>query len=59
MLGSSIHATIKALRITLADLQHLAPSDELTQLRRILLLRIAELESGSDFRASSNTDKKP
>ena len=48
MLGSSIQATIDALRVTLTDLEHLAASDDLTHLKSILLLRIADLESYRD-----------
>jgi hypothetical protein len=37
----------------------LASSDDLTKLKRILLLRIAELESRGNSGAASNTDKSP
>jgi len=43
-----IQATIDAFHAALVDLGHIAASDELTQLKRILLLRIAELESLRD-----------
>ena len=48
MPGSSIQATIDALRETLADLEHQAASDDLARLKSILLLRIADLESHRD-----------
>jgi hypothetical protein len=53
MPGTPIHVTIGALRTTLSELEHQVPSDELTQLKRILLLRIAELESHSNSGATA------